>query len=57
MKIGEVITAIAVTAFILSIYTIESLSLVSIITMILSGSWIVGYAFVMEEEKRAREGR
>lgn len=57
MKIGEFITSVAVVAFVLALCTIESLSLFSIITMIISGSWIVGYGFVMEEEKRMREGR
>ncbi len=57
MKIGEFITSVAVMAFVLSLCTIESLSIISIITMIVSGSWIVGYSFVMEEEKRMREGR
>lgn len=56
MKIGEIITGLAVTAFVLALCSIESLSLISILTMIVSGSWIVGYSFVMEEE-RIKGGR
>lgn len=56
MKIGEFITGAALVAFILSLCTIESLSAASLITMAVSGAWIVGYSF-MEEEKRAKEGR
>lgn len=52
MKIGEFITGVAVVAFMFALCTIESLSLISIITMIVSGSWIVGYSFC-EEQKRA----
>ena len=57
MKIGEFITSVAVVVFVLSLCIIESLSLPAIVMMIVSGSWIVGYSFVMEEEKRMREGR
>ena len=57
MKIGEFITGVAVTAFIIALCTIESMSMFSIITMIVSGSLIVGYEFVMEEERHMREGR
>lgn len=56
MKIGEFITGIALVAFVLALCTIESLSAFSIITMFLSGGWILGYAF-LEEEKRMKEGR
>ena len=56
MKIGEFITGIAVVAFVLALCTIESLSLLSLATMFISGAWIVGYGF-MDEEKRAKEGR
>lgn len=56
MKIGEIITGIALAAFILSLCTIESLSAASLITMAVSGTWIACYGY-MEEEKRAREGR
>ena len=56
MKIGEFITGVAVVAFMISLCTIESLSAASLITMAVSGAWIVGYSF-MEEEKRPREGR
>ena len=56
MKIGEVITGIALVAFMLALCTIESLSVGSLITMAVSGAWIIGYAF-WQEEKRMREGR
>lgn len=56
MKLGEVITGIALVAFVLALCSIESLSAKPLITMFVSGGWIVGYAF-FEEEKRAREGR
>lgn len=56
MKIGEIITGVAVAAFVLALCAIESLTAGSLITMGISGAWIVGYSF-MEEEKRAREGR
>lgn len=56
MKIGEFITGVAVVAFMFSLCTIDSLSAVSLITLAVSGAWIVGYSF-MEEEKRTKEGR
>ena len=57
MKIGEFITGVAMVAFLLALCSIESMSLFSIIAMIVSGSWIVAYGFVMEEEKRMGAGR
>jgi hypothetical protein len=56
MKIGELITSIALVAFVLALCSIESLSATALITMFVSGGWIVGYAF-WQEEKRAGEGR
>lgn len=56
MKIGEVITGVAMMAFMLALCTIETLSAGTLITMAVSGAWIVGYSY-MEEEKRAKEGR
>ena len=56
-KIGEVITSVALVAFIVSLCCIESLTVISIVTMLISGAWLVGYGFVYEEEKRLREGR
>ena len=56
MKISEFITGVALVAFMISLCTIEGLSAASLITMFVSGAWIVGYSF-MEEEKRMREGR
>ena len=56
MKIGEFITGAALVAFILSLCTIESLSAASLITMAVSGAWIVVYSY-MDEQKRAKEWR
>lgn len=56
MKIGEFITGIAVVAFILSLCTIESLSAASLITMAVSGAWLVGYSYA-DAVRRVREGR
>ena len=56
MKIGEFITGVALVAFMFSLCTIESLSAASLITMAVSGAWIVGYSF-MDKEKRLRGGR
>lgn len=56
-QIGEFITSVALVAFIISLCCIERLSIISIVTMFLSGAWLVGYGFVYEEEKRMREGR
>ena len=56
MKISEIITGVAVTAFVLALCTIESLTAGSLITMAISGAVIVGYSFI-EEERRIRRGR
>lgn len=56
MKIGEFITGVALVAFMIALCTIDGLSAGSLITMAVSGAWIVGYSF-MEEEKRLRGGR
>lgn len=56
MKIGEIITGVALVAFILSLYSIESLSAGSLITMAVSGAWIVVYSY-LAEQKRLKEGR
>ena len=56
MRIGEFITGVALVAFMFALCTIEGLSAASLITMAVSGAWIVGYSF-MEEEKRTKEGR
>jgi len=55
MKIGDIITGIAMAAFMLGLCSIESLEVVPLITMAVSGAWIVGYGYMSEEEKR--EGR
>ena len=56
MKIGEIITGVAMMAFMLALCTIETLSAGTLITMAGSGAGIVGYSY-MEEAKRATEGR
>lgn len=55
-QLGEIITGVALVAFILALCSIESLSATALITMFVAGGWIVGYAF-WQEEKRAGEGR
>lgn len=56
MKINELILSVALVVFVISLCTIESLSLASVLGMFISGAVIVvcGYC---EEQKRAREGR
>jgi hypothetical protein len=51
------ITAIALAAFMLALCSIESLSAGTLVTMFVSGAWLVGYGFVTEELKREEEGR
>lgn len=57
MKIGDFITGVALVVFILSLCTIESLSLGTFAAMLISGAWIVGYGWFKEEEERAKGGR
>ena len=54
--ICEGITVIALAAFVLALCSIESLSVRSLVTMFVSGTWLVGYGFVSEEMKRERDG-
>lgn len=56
MKIGEFITSVAVVAFVLSLCTIDGLSLASIITMFISGGWLVGFSYY-DAVRRVKEGR
>ena len=56
MKMNEVILSVAVVVFVLSLCTIESLSAVSVLGMIISGAVIVVCSF-LDEQKRIREGR
>ena len=53
----EIITSIAVAVFMLSLCTIDWNTILSIITMFVSGAWIVAYSWWHEEERRLREGR
>jgi hypothetical protein len=50
------ITAIALAAFMLALCSIESLSVGTLVTMFVSGAWLIGYGFVSEEMKRERDG-
>lgn len=56
-KIGEIITGIAVAAFMISLCTIETHIIGSVITMGISGTWLVCYGWYEEEERRLKEGR
>lgn len=56
MKTSELILSVAVVVFVLSMCTIDSLSLLSIIGMVISGAVIVVCSYC-EEQKRIREGR
>ena len=55
--IGEIITGIAVAAFMISLCTIEANIVGSAITMSIAGAWIVIYSWWQEEERRLKEGR
>lgn len=56
MKIGEFITSVALVAFVLSLCTIDSLSAASIITLLVSGAWLVGFSY-FDAVRRVKEGR
>lgn len=56
MKIGEFITGVAVVAFMISLCTIDSLSAAPLITMAVSGAWLVGYSYA-DATRRVKEGR
>lgn len=56
MKICEFITGVALVAFVLALCSIESLSVGALVTMFVSGTWLIGYGFVSEEMKRERDG-
>ena len=51
-KVCNIITTIAAVAFMLSLCSIDSNPLGSIIIMLITGAWVVGYSFVEEELKR-----
>ena len=53
-NLGEIITTIAVMAFLFSICLFESNPALAFITMFISGAWVVGYAWWQEEERIAR---
>lgn len=53
----EVITGVALVAFVLALCMIECNPIASVITMAASGAWIVFYGYMEEEERKMREGR
>ena len=53
----EIITSVALVAFVLALCMIECNPIASVITMSLSGAWIVFHGYLEEEERRMREGR
>ena len=48
---GEIITTIAVMAFLLAIYMVEANPVLSFIIMFFAGAWVVGYTWWQEEER------
>lgn len=53
----EIITCVALVAFVLALCMIECKPIASVIIMSLSGAWIVFHGYLEEEERRMREGR
>ena len=56
-RLCEIITYIAVFAFMLSLCTMDSNPILAFATMMIAGGWIVGYSWCWEERRRQREGR
>lgn len=56
-KFCEVITVIAALAFFLALCSIESLSAGVLITLFLSGAWLLGAAVMEDEKRQERRGR
>lgn len=56
-KTCEVITVIAAIAFFLALCSIETLSAGVLITMAISGAWLVGVAVAEEDKRQERKGR
>lgn len=54
-RLGEIITSIAVTAFVLALCTMDSSPVLSIASILLSGTWIVVYSWCYEERRRKSE--
>lgn len=54
-KLCEIITSLAVFALVLSFCTIDSNLIDSLVIMVISGAWLVGYGVVYEEKRRERE--
>lgn len=55
--VGNIIITIAWIVFLVSLCSIESLSLFSLVGLFVSGSVLGVYAFWCEEERKARGGR
>ena len=55
-KFCEIITFIAIFAFMLSLCTLDSNPVLAFATMIVAGGWIIGFSWCYEE-RRQREGR
>lgn len=56
-KLCEMITTLAVIALVVAMCTLDGNPILSIITILISGVWIVTYSWMYEEERRARGGR
>lgn len=56
-KMCELITTMAVIALVVAMCTLDGNPILSIITILISGAWIVVYSWVYEEERRVRGGR
>ena len=54
-KLSEIITTLALIAFVLGMCTIESNLIGSLIMMIVSGAWLVYCGFAEDEKRRKKE--
>lgn len=48
---GEIITTVAVAAFMLSLCLVDGNPVLAFSTMFISGAWIIGYHWWQEEER------
>ncbi len=56
-KLCNILTYLAALAFMLAICTLDGNPVLSIVILMVSGSWLVGYSYLYEENRRMREGR
>lgn len=56
-KLCNIITSLAVIAFVVAMCTIDSNLIGSLIIMFIAGAWLLGYSYLWEETRRMREGR